>query len=353
MPQRLNQCSNVKATCVITILKPEFGWTQGRNVWTYDPTHREIDLQSIWQSNIADCVQHDKSTLRNCFCNNTTHPTTAYVGPEADDLPDKIDALEWPIDTTELVSRFAPAGQYMIGPKFCSAYHLGDGYVGTVGHCFDKNSHLDELRVIFNWVGDVLGKKTFTESEVFEIERVVLCDTHGPAPSPTEVEATAPWSRRWDSAILRLKSTPYQVSHLKSAKDATEPPQLGTSVYNIGCPLGTQLKISAGAHVMRHSLLGDDDNPLSQLIAGYGTLTTDLDQFEGNAASTNPILAYIFVKATLVVQSLMQIPAVSSGILRRLKMLSQKAMQLPWSSGRMITQDSQIITPSPQESTNS
>ena len=266
-------------------------------------------MQSIWRSNLPDCVQHDKASLRNCFCNNATHPATAYVGSEADALPDRIDALEWPSNKTELISRFPPASQYMIGPKFCSAYHLGDGYVGTAGHFFDKNSHLGELRVIFNWVGDVVSKKTFTDSEVFKIDRVVLCDTHGSAPSPTELVATAPWSRRWDSAILRLKGTPYQVSHLKFSKYATKRPEFGTSVYNIGCPLGTQLKISANAHVLRHSLLGEDNSPFSQLIAGYGTFTTDLDQFEGNVTSTNSILAHIFKKATLVVQYSTQTPA--------------------------------------------
>ena len=262
----------------------------------------------MWRSNLADCVQYDKDSLRNCFCNNTKYPATAYVGPEADALPDKIDALEWPRDTTELVSRFAPAKQYMIGPKFCSAYHLGDGYVGTAGHCFDKKSQLDELRVVFNWVGDVVGKKTFTASEVFPIERIVLCDTHGTAPSPTDRPETTSWSRRWDSAILKLKATPYQLSHLKSARYAVTPPKFGSSVYNIGCPLGTQLKVSASAHVLRHSLLENDHDPFSHLIAGYGTFTADLDQFEGNIASTNPILAHIFEKATREVQYSMQTP---------------------------------------------
>lgn len=305
----LNQCSNAKATCVVTILKPEFGWTQVENVWSCDPTQGKTNLQSIWRSNLAGCVQHDKESLRDCFCNNRKHPATAYVGPEADTLPDKINALEWPRNTTELVSRFAPASQYMIGPRFCSAYHLGDGYVGTAGHCFDRESQLDELRVVFNWVGDVVGKKTFTASEVFPIERVVLCDTHGASPSPTDPAEIAYWSRRWDSAILKLKATPYQLSHLKSAKYALRPSRFGSSIYNIGCPLGTQLKVSANGHVLRHPLVENEDDPFSHLIAGYGTFTTDLDQFEGNTTSTNPILAHGFEKAIQVVQSLMQTPA--------------------------------------------
>ena len=229
-------------------------------------------------------MQHDKDSLRNCFCNSATNPITAYVGPGAEALTDKIDALEWPRHTTELVSRFAPASQYMIGPIFSSAYHLGEGYVGTAGHCLDKalvDYQLSKLRVVFNWVGDVVSKKSFTDLDVFEIERVVLCDTHGPLPSPTDPVETAPWSRRWDSAIVKLKGTPYQLSHLGSAKYALRPPEFGSLVYNIGCPLGTQLKVSANAHVLRHSLISDDDNPFLPLIAGYGTFTTDLDQFEG------------------------------------------------------------------------
>lgn len=209
----------------------------------------------------------------------------------------------------------------MIGPKFCSAYHLGDGYVGTAGHCFDKESRLDELRVVFNWVGDVVGKNTFTASDIFPIERIVLCDTHGTAPSPTDLGESAIWSRRWDSAILKLKGTPYQLSHLKSARYALRPPDFGNSVYNIGCPLGTQVKVSASAHVLRHSLVDDGDNPISHLIAGYGTFTTDLDQFEGNVAFSLPIFAHIFEKAIQAVQSLMQTPAKLLGILRRLKTL--------------------------------
>lgn len=277
----------------------------------YDSTHKETDLSSIWRNNIAVCVQHDKDSLRNCFCNCATDPATAYIGPEAESLCDKMDALEWPSDATELASRFAPAGQYMIGPKFCSAYHLGDGYVGTAGHCLDKalvNNQLGELSVVFNWLGDVVSKK-FTESEIFSIEEVVLCDTHGPGPSSSDSVATASWSRRWDSAILKLKGSPDQLTRLKSAKYASRPPKFGSSVYNIGCPLGTQLKVSASARVLRHCLIGDDENPFSHLIAGYGTFTTDLDQFEGNAACIHPILADVFQKVIQVVQSLTPILA--------------------------------------------
>ena len=279
----------MKATCVITVLKPEFGWTPVGSNWIYDSTLKETDLDSIWGNNLADCVRHDKDSLKNCFCNSVTNPSTAYVGPEAEALSDKIDALEWPRDTTEFFSHFAPAGQYMIGPKFCSAYHIGDGYMGTAGHCLHKaliDGQLGTLRVVFNWVGEVVSKKTFTESEIFKIERILLCDTHGPAPSPTDPIETASWSKRWDSAILKLKGTPYQLSLLKTARLSTKPSNFGNPVYNIGTPLGTQVKVSARGHVLRHSLADDGGDPFSHDIAGYGTYTTDLDQFEGKSATT-------------------------------------------------------------------
>lgn len=254
--------------------------------WVYDPSRKQTDLNSIWRNNLADCVQYDKDSLGHCFCNSFTSPATAYVGSEAETLSDKMDALEWPSGTTEFVSRFAPAGQYIIGPKFCSAYHLGHGYVGTAGHCLDKallDSQLEELRVVFNWLDDVVSKKTFSESQVFNIERVVLCDTHGLAPAPTDPVETARWARRWDSAILKLRGTPNQLSLLKKARLSTKPPSFGSPVYNIGSPLGTQLKVSGRGHVLRHSLVGNDGDPFSHVIAGYGTYTTDMDQFEGKS----------------------------------------------------------------------
>ena len=255
--------------------------------WLYDPSQKGTDLDFVWRNNLPDCIRHDKDSLRNCFCNSSTNPDTAYVGPEADALSRKLDALEWPSDTTEFVSRFPLSCQYIIGPNFSSAYHLGDGYVGTAGHCLDSalvNGQLDELRVVFGWVGDVVSKKIFTASEVFKIERVLLCDTHGRAPSPMDSVETVIWSRRWDSSILKLIGTPKQLAHLRSAEYATKPPDFGAPVYNIGCPLGTQLKVSTRASVLRHCLVNEDENPVSQQIAGYGTYTTDLDQFEGNTA---------------------------------------------------------------------
>ena len=274
----------MRATCVITKLEPEFGWTRVAKDWVYDPTGKMTDLDSIWRDNLSASVRHDRSTLRSCFCDRVANPATAYIGPEAEHLREKIGELEWPIDTTEFVSRFDVAGQYMIGPSFCSAYHLGEGYVATAGHVLDKaltEDRLGELSVVFNWVGDVKYKKIFTDSEVFEIERVILCDSHGPAPDPTDVLEITMWSIRWDSAIFKLRGSPNQLSGLQSTRYSTRPPAFGSLVYNIGSPLGTQLKVSACGHVLRHCLAHDDFNPFSHRIGGCGTFTTDLDQFEG------------------------------------------------------------------------
>ncbi|KAM0799843.1 hypothetical protein BDR22DRAFT_282933 [Usnea florida] len=287
--------NNVKATGVITVLKPGFGWIHGRDSWLYNPSLRRTDLNSIWRDHLAKCLQHDRDYLKRCFCNTATDPPTAYTGPEAPSLSNDIDALEWPSDVTKLVGRFPPSGQYMIGPKFCSAYHLGNGYMGTAGHCLDgalTNNQLSELRVVFNWAGSV-ARKAFTGSEVFEIEKVVLCDTHGPPPSSSNRIATASWSRRWDSAIFKLKGITSQLSRLPKTTYSGRPPEFGSPVYSVGCPLGTQLKVSASAHVLRHCLVGEDDDPFSHSIAGYGTMSTDLDQFEGTTHFNNPsVLIY-------------------------------------------------------------
>ena len=268
----------------MTVLKAEFGWTKVGDHWVYDPTGKRTDLDSIWRDNLPACVRYDKDNLKSCFCDPVANPDMAYVGPEAEHLRDKIDELEWPKDTTEFISRFEPAGQYMIGPSFCSAYHLGEGYVATAGHVLDAaltENQLGELRVVFNWVGNVKQRKTLPDSEIFEIERVILCDTHGPAPNPTNIGEITTWSSKWDSAIFKLRGSPDQLSELESTRYATRPPAFGSPVYSIASPLGTQLKVSGRAHILRHSLAYDDRDPFSHRINRCGTFTTDLDQFEG------------------------------------------------------------------------
>lgn len=76
---------------------------------------------------------------------------------------------------TRLGTRFPPSSQCFIGDLYASGYHLGDGHVGTAGHYLHETTILSrglhDLRVIFNLAGDIVAKRMFTTSEVFEIER--------------------------------------------------------------------------------------------------------------------------------------------------------------------------------------
>ena len=87
-----------------------------------------------------------------------------------------------------------------------------------------------------------------------------------------------------------MKGAAAHFSRLKNVALASRPPAFGTPVYNIGGPLGTQLKVSTNAHVLRHCLVGEDENPFSHFVSGDGTFTTDLDQFEGKRSSKRPDL---------------------------------------------------------------
>ena len=276
------------ATCVITVLKPEFGWDRVEKQWVYDPTYKRTDLDSIWRDNLPACIRYDSDNLKSSLCNPAIHPPTAYVGLDAQRLRDQLDELEWPKDNTEFVSRFDLASQYMIGPSFGSGYHLGDGYVATAGHVLDKaltGDRLGELRVVFNWVGDVKHKKIFTDEEVWGVERVVLCDTNGPAPEATDKIGIAMWAGRWDCAVFKLRGGECGFEEIGSTKYAMEPSRFGSMVYGIGASLGTQLKVSAGGRVLRHCLVDDEGNPFSHRVDGRGTFSTDLDQFEGRYVS--------------------------------------------------------------------
>lgn len=91
----------------------------------------------------------------------------------------------------------------------------------------------------------------------------------------------AQWARRWDTAIFKLKGDPAALSKLEKVTMAAEPPRFGTPIYNVGAPLGTAFKISPKAHVLRHSLFEGSNDAFAHAISGYGTYTTDLDQFGG------------------------------------------------------------------------
>ena len=82
-------------------------------------------------------------------------------------------------------------------------------------------------------------------------------------------------------AIFKLKGAPATFNSLPRVTLASEPPRFGTPVYNIGTPLGTPFKVSPRGHVLRHSLYDGNGDPFSHKISGYGSYSSDLDQFGG------------------------------------------------------------------------
>jgi hypothetical protein len=178
------------------------------------------------------------------------------------------------------VCRFTNA-QDCIGGFASSSYHLGHGLMGTAGHCLHEHlvdNKLANLRVVFGWTDNVAGK-TFSQSEIYEIERVILCDFPGKKPVPNTTEVLK-FTKRWDIALFQLKSNPSGAFPPKSDL-STSPPPFGSSIYNIGAPSRTPLKVSVDAHVLRYQLNDSDLNPFSHGIDSYGSFSTDLDQFGG------------------------------------------------------------------------
>ena len=94
-------------------------------------------------------------------------------------------------------------------------------------------------------------------------------------------DEVATWARRWDDAVFQLKGCYERFGHLSKVTLASHPPHFGKPVYNTGHPLGTPLKVSLNAHVLRHSIYNDDERPFSHTISPGGTYSTDLDQFPG------------------------------------------------------------------------
>ena len=127
---------------------------------------------------------------------------------------DDIRKLEWPPATTKFISRFVLATQYRAGDSHSSGYHLGNGYIGTAGHCVVQqllDGTIQDQRMVFGWAGEV-DKVKFS---VFEVERcveasckkstvgivdldnsVVLCDAPGKYDDDATQNQVAKWARR-------------------------------------------------------------------------------------------------------------------------------------------------------------
>ena len=134
-------------------------------------------METRYSHNLAPCIQHGKKVYADVFT-RMSNCTRNSFDPL---ILEQVDDLDWPADgtgcpnspMTRLVTRFPPSSQRFVGDLYASGYHLGDGYVDTAGHCLHEailSCGLHDLGVIFNWAGDIVTKRTFTTSEVFEIE---------------------------------------------------------------------------------------------------------------------------------------------------------------------------------------
>ncbi len=176
---RLTIRSNVRAICLITTLDASYGWaTATGGDWIYSPTASIVPtLGAHFDRNIHSCVEHDRRNILKTLLFNPDHSkNVTNVG-----VKDALEELTWPADnsdsrgTTSFISRFPPESQYIAGSDWASGYHLGDGIVGTAGHCLlDRflENKIHPLKVVFGWSDDVRGKR-FAANQVFEIERWV------------------------------------------------------------------------------------------------------------------------------------------------------------------------------------
>ncbi|KAI9675314.1 MAG: hypothetical protein M1817_001217 [Caeruleum heppii] len=297
-PDIHNLANNRNAVCVITTVSPNNGWHEelgpagaptGR--WQFNPlpanfaSHQER-LNNAFGTNVRD----NKAAVDGAFVNNAADPTKNVDVTTAT----AIQSLSWPNDAMPIPirSRFAADQQLCPSDSTGSAYHLGNGLVGTAGHCIEPfiapisgTRGLNDLRVVFGWSGNVRGK-WFDKWQICPIERVLLCENPGPQRNsriPIEMAQLPLWSRRWDTAIIKITLDATQLARYTTCQLHDRPASFGHPVYNIGAALGGPLKVSAGAHVLRHAANFNNNAPLSHEIDPYGTFSTDLDQFEGNS----------------------------------------------------------------------
>ncbi|KAL6718174.1 hypothetical protein ACLMJK_004262 [Lecanora helva] len=299
--------NNLKATCLITSLYAEYGWTETSNGdWVYDPdgpeVHSRSTLDAHFQHNIGPCTTQDQRNIMNELLHNLD-PASSITDEGARKA---LEAMEWPADGTDLRGstsfrcRFPLSNQYIAGATWCSGYHLGNGLVATAGHCVQpylSSNSIATLKIVFGWSGEV-RRKRFRAEQIFGIEKVLLCNAPTEYNSASHLNAIADWVHRWDTAVIRLKGVPGQFCNLAKVELAVQPPKFGSNVYNAGCPLGTPLRISPNGHVLHHALFNGDNDPFSHAITAQGTYSTDLDQFPGNSggpvfdASTGKVVGH-------------------------------------------------------------
>ncbi len=172
----------MQATCLITTLDASYGWIEvGGGDWIYNPTGPNVRLLPTlgghFERNVSSCVDHDRRNVTDTLLFNSS--SAENVTDEG--ARDALKGMTWPADgtdsrgTTSFISRFPPENEHIAGSEWASGYHLGNGIVGTAGHCLAPRllrNEVHTLKVVFGWSGDVKGKR-FAASQVFDIDKWV------------------------------------------------------------------------------------------------------------------------------------------------------------------------------------
>lgn len=174
----------MRATCLITILDKDFGWAQNGSNWVYTPgipgsgavsaTNR---LSRAYEVPIGgnNFFDDQKKMIEDALTDPGDPKRNLTLTSQGQAALAKVRNLVWPLTTQNPTykTRFDLSKQYYAGSSHSTGYHIGNGYIGTAGHCVAKellSNKLATLRVVFNWAGNLDGK-SFSPSEIFEIER--------------------------------------------------------------------------------------------------------------------------------------------------------------------------------------
>lgn len=172
----------MQATCLITTLGASYGWIKVEGgTWIYDPTASTVQslptLGAHFSRNLRSCIEEDwRNVLKTLLSNSDPSRNINY-----DHVKAALEGMTWPADgsdsrgTASFTSRFPPESEYIAGSEWASGYHLGNGIVGTAGHCLLTRllkNELHTLKVVFGWSGDVRAKR-FAANLVFDIEKWV------------------------------------------------------------------------------------------------------------------------------------------------------------------------------------
>ena len=149
----------------------------------------------------------------------------------------------------------------------CTGFLVGPDLIATAGHCMvnhgETKNETEMYCQAFDWLFDYQldqnGKvetKNISADQVYHCRQIIYAVNDEVAPF-------------LDFALVQLDRP---VLDRKPLTLSSSEAGVGSSVFMIGYPLGTPMKITDGAHVL-------EDNPLSP------ALLTNLDAFDGNSGS--------------------------------------------------------------------